>query len=63
MPCDFHFWGTTKNRVYTYATNPHAEGNLREIILTIISSVSAEELVYVNEASLRCELSYRMTIL
>ena len=62
-PNDFYFWGRMKNRVYE--TNPHVLEELKENIRTIISSISAQELVRMNDAFLLlcklCTVSYRLS--
>ena len=56
-PCDFHLWGILKNKIY--AGNPHRINKLEENIISAVESISAEELLKVNNNFKRCQQCVR----
>ena len=50
-------YGTFKNKVY--ASNPHTVNELKDNIISAIESISAEELLRVNNNFIRCQQCVR----
>ena len=50
-PCEFYLWETLKNKVY--AGNSHTINELKDNIISVIESISAEELLKVNNNFIR----------